>query len=168
MKNRDKATNKTTWTRRGADSIAALYLDRTSNLHRILLAESDSLFLTRDQITRLLAADSVYSARVRELYVPLGQFLAAQPDGAAGKAALDSVQTTTRLYWPIFWEQVDIAQEIVNTQQRELMPMFNNMTGVTKQERLRAQWTFGYPVPLVHNRPRVGGQPGSTNTSVTR
>lgn len=168
VKTRDKATNKTTWSRRGADSIAALYLDRTSNLHRILLAESDSLFLTRDQIARLLTADSVYSARVRELYVPLGQFLAAQPDGAAGKAALDSVQATTRLYWPIFWEQVDIAQEIVNPQQRELMPMFNNMISVTRQERLRAQWTFGYPVPLVHNRPRVGGQPGSNTMSVTR
>jgi hypothetical protein len=168
VKGRDKATNKTTWTRRNADSVASLYLSRTSNLHRVLLAESDSLFLTKDQITRLLAADSAYSERIRGLYKPLSAFLAEQPDGAAGKAALDTVQATTRQYWPIFWEQVDLAMDVLNQQQRELMPLFNNMSAVTKEERRNARWTFGYPVPLVHNRPRVGGQPGSLNTSVTR
>ncbi len=159
VKQRNAETKQVTWTRRGMDSIADLYLSRTSNLHRMLLAESDSLFLTKDQIARLLAADSVYSAKVRALYMPLAQFLAAQKDGVAGKSALDSVQATTKLYWPLFWEQVDIVQPIVQPQQRELLPFLVNISGVTREQRKNSQWQFGFPVPLRHNRPRIGGQP---------
>ncbi len=159
---------KRTWTRRTDDSIADLYLSRTSNIHRLLLAESDSLFLTRDQIAQLLKADSVYSARIRGLYVPLAKFLAEQPGGAAGKVALDTVQATTKLYWPIFWEQVDLIQPILQPQQRQLVPFVDNISRVTAEQRKNSQWQFGYPVPLVHNRPRVGGQPGSSNVSISR
>jgi hypothetical protein len=167
VKSRDAASKQVTWARRGADSIADLYLARTSNLHRLLLAESDSLFLTREQIAQLLAADSVYSARVRDLYVPLARFLAEQKEGVAGKAALDSVKATTKLYWPIFWEQVDIVQPIVQPQQRELVPLLVNISGVTKEQRKNFQWQFGFPVPLRHNKPRIGGVNGSTQTSIT-
>lgn len=168
VKRRDAQTKEVTWTRRGADSIAALYLSRTSNLHRMLLTESDSLFLTKEQIGQLLTADSVYSAKVRALYQPLAQFLAEQKDGVAGKAALDSVQATTKLYWPLFWEQVDVVQPIVQPQQRELLPFLVNISSVTKDQRKNSQWQFGFPVPLRHNKPRVGGQPeGSQNRSIT-
>ncbi len=34
------------WERRTADSLAAFYLNNTSDIHRALLAESDSLFLS--------------------------------------------------------------------------------------------------------------------------
>jgi hypothetical protein len=159
---------KKTWTRRSADSIAALYLSRTSNIHRLLLAESDSLFLTKDQINQLLKADSVYSARIRGLYVPLAQFLASQPGGAAGKASLDTVQVTTKLYWPIFWEQVDLIQPILQPQQRQLVPFVDNISRVTAEQRKNSQWQFGYPVPLTHNRPRVGGEGGNQNVSISR
>lgn len=169
VKQRDKESKQVTWTRRSADSIAALYLSRTPNLHRLLLAESDSLFLTKEQIGALLAADSVYSAKVRELYMPLAQFLANQKDGVAGKAALDSVQATTKLYWPIFWEQVDVVQPIVTEQQKELVPLLGNISRVTTEQRKNSQWQFGYPVPLQHNRPRVGGDPGGPGQiSITR
>jgi hypothetical protein len=159
IKARDAKTKQVTWARRSTDSIAALYLSRTSNLHRMLLAESDSLFLTKEQIASLLKADSVYSAKVRSLYLPLSQFLASQKDGVAGKAALDSVKATTKLYWPLFWEQVDIVQPIVTPQQKELMPFLESISRTTKEQRKNSQWQFGFPVPLVHNRPRVGGQP---------
>jgi hypothetical protein len=159
---------KRSWTRRSADSIADLYLSRTSNIHRLLLAESDSLFLSKDQIAQLIKADSSYSARIRALYVPLAQFLASQPEGAAGKAALDSVKATTKLYWPIFWEQIDFIQPIVTPQQRELVPFVDNISRTTKQQRENTFIQFGYPVPLTHNRPRVGGQPGNSNVSITR
>ncbi|AMW06320.1 carboxypeptidase-like regulatory domain-containing protein [Gemmatimonas phototrophica] len=168
VKSRDRDSRKITWARRGADSIAALYLSRTSNLHRMLLAESDSLFLTKEQIGQLLAADSLYSAKVRALYKPLAEFLAAQEDGVAGKAALDSVKATTKLYWPLFWEQVDAVQPIVQPQQRELLPFLVSISGVSKEQRKNSQWQFGFPVPLVHNRPRVGGQPeGSSQRSIS-
>jgi hypothetical protein len=156
------------WTRRGVDSIADLYLQQTSNIHRLLLAESDSLFLTREQINRLLVTDSVFSAQARDLYYPLARFLAEQPDGVAGKAALDSVQATSRAYWRLFWAQVDTAVAVLNPQQRDLLPMIQNIASVPKERRENAQWRFGYPVPLRHNRPRVGGEPGGGNVSITR
>lgn len=170
IKVRKAESKQVTWERRGADSIADLYLSRTSNLHRMLLAESDSLFLTKEQIGQLLKADSVYSAKVRDLYVPLARFLAEQKDGVAGKAALDSVQATTKLYWPLFWEQVDVVQPIVQPQQRELLPFLVNISATTKEQRKNSQWQFGFPVPLKHNRPRVGGQPegGGTQMSISR
>jgi hypothetical protein len=95
--------------------------------------------------------------------VPLAQFLAAQPEGVAGKAALDSVQATTRLYWPLFWDQVDVIQPMITAQQQELLPFVRNILGVTKEQRRNSQWQFGYPVPLVHNKPRVGGDATGPN-----
>jgi hypothetical protein len=168
VRSRDAESGRPIWSRRSTDSIAALYLSRTSNVHRLLLAESDSLFLTREQIGRLLAADSVYSARIRELYVPLARFLAEDGDGVAGKASLDSVQATTKLYWPIFWDQVDVVREIITPQQEELLPFIGNMFRVTKEQRTFSQWAFGYPVPLVHNRPRVGGEGTNQTVSINR
>ncbi len=144
------------WEPRGADSIAAIYLRNTSNVHRLLLAESDSLFLTADQIKRLIAADSVFSARVRDIYVPLGKFLAGRPDRIVGKIELDSVTAATKRYWPLFWEQTDIADSIITPQQKDLLPFIKNMTQVPKDDRKDSQWQFGFPVPLAHNKPRVG------------
>lgn len=144
------------WEPRGADSISAIYLRNTSNVHRLLLAESDSLFLTADQIKRLIAADSVFSAGVRDIYVPLGRFLAGRPDRIVGKIELDSVTAATKRYWPLFWEQADVADSIITPQQKDLLPFIRSMTQVPKDDRKDSQWQFGHPVPLVHNKPRVG------------
>jgi hypothetical protein len=62
------------------------------------MAESDSLFLSASQMSALRRADSVYSARVRAIYIPLGAFLS-KAEGGAGKAELDSVQATQNAYW---------------------------------------------------------------------
>jgi hypothetical protein len=142
------------WIRRGADSLTAFYLANTSDIHKVLLAESDSLFLNESQMAALRRADSVYSARVRAIYVPLGQFLS-QGHGGAGKAELDSVQATQKLYWKIFWEQPEIADSIVTPSQRELIPLFKSMLGVPKEQREHSQYQFGRPVTLV-DRPRQG------------
>jgi hypothetical protein len=92
------------WLRRGPDSLAAFYLSNTSDIHKVLMAESDSLFLSASQMAALRRADSVFSQRVRALYKPLGEFLA-RGQGGAGKAELDSVQATQKAYWKVFWEQ---------------------------------------------------------------
>jgi hypothetical protein len=144
------------WERRSADSIMAYYLRNTSNIHRLLLAESDSLFLTSEQQQALLKADSIFSDSVRKIYRPLGEFLANQPNGQPGKAALDSANTTDKAYWVIFWEQVDVAVPILTPQQKELLPMMKRMGEMTKEDRKNSQWQFGYNVPVVHNRPRIG------------
>lgn len=149
---------KSGWERRSADSITAYYMRNTSSIHRMLLAESDSLFLTRDQIGRLLEADSTFGVQVRAIFSPLGQFLATQPGGVPGKAALDSANASDKLYWKVFWAQVDTIAPIVTPLQKELMPMLPRMIAVTTEDRKNSQWQFGYPVTVVHTRPRVGGE----------
>jgi hypothetical protein len=133
------------WQRRTADSLAAFYLSSTSDIYKLLIEQTDSLFLSKGQVAALEKADSVFSARVRELYIPLGEFLA-RGQGGAGKAELDSAKATEKKYWKIFWEQPEIAGSIVTPSQRELMPMFKAMLGVPTKEREHSQWSFGHSV----------------------
>jgi hypothetical protein len=135
------------WRRRSADSIASFYLRNSSSVHKGLLAESDSLLLTRDQVTALRRADSVYSERVRGVFKPLGEFLA-RGNGAAGKAELDSASATRKAYWRIFWEQPEIADSIVTATQKELYPLLRHMLNTPKKDRENAQVQFGHPVRM--------------------
>ena len=141
------------YTRRTADSLAAFYLSRTSSIHKLLLVNSDSLFLTKPQIAALQHDDSVYSAQVRAIYIQLGTFLAQHEGRDPGKAELDSVKNTSKAYWKIFWKQPEIADSVVTPAQRELMPMFKNMLAVTPQDREHSQWQFGNPVTF-SDKPR--------------
>jgi hypothetical protein len=133
------------WERRSADSLASFYLAQTSSIHKLMISESDSLFLSRDQVAALKVADSVFSARVRGIFVPLGQYLSAGK-GVAGKAELDSVKATQKEYWRIFWEQPEVAGAIVNPTQRQLLPMFDRMIETPMEDRKNSQWQFGHPV----------------------
>jgi hypothetical protein len=144
------------WERRTADSLTAFYLSNTSDIHRALLTESDSLFLTNAQIATLRHADSAFSAQVRTLFVPLGQYLAQFQDGIAGKPALDSVSATRKSYWKIFWQQPEIAGETLTPMQLELFPMLKNMMQVPKKDREHSQWQFGSPVLY-----KPAGSPGA-------
>lgn len=148
---------RTGWERRTADSLTAFYLDETSDIFRALLAESDSLFLRNDQIAGLRKADSVYSDRVRGVYIPLGRYLAQFADGAAPPAALDTVRAAQARYWTIFWEQPEIADALLTSSQRSLMPVLENMLRVPKSGRERAHFYFGGNVPLVE--PKRGAAP---------
>ena len=147
----------TGWLRRGPDSLAAFYLSNTSSIHKVLIREADSLFLSRSQVAALQRADSVFSVRVRSIYSPLGEFLA-RGQGGAGKAELDSVQATQKLYWKIFWQQPEIADSIVTPAQRELIPLFKALLGVPKEQREHSQFQFGSPV-TVTDKPKVTASP---------
>jgi len=146
------------WERRGEDSLLTLYLRRTSSIHRALVFEADSLFLSAAQIEQLRQRDSVFGARVRDLYRPLAQFLAAQPDGVASKVALDSVKATTKRYWELFWEQPEIAGPIISPEQLAVFPMLKDMMNTTPTQRKGSQWFFGSSVPLVHSAAQVRKQ----------
>jgi hypothetical protein len=137
----------TGWERRSADSLTAFYLSNTSSVHKALLEETDSLFLSAAQVAALRRADSVFSTRVRAIYIPLGQFLA-QGHGGAGKAELDSVQTIQKEYWKIFWEQPEIADSLVTLSQKDLFSMLKSMVSTPKRDREHSQWRFGHPVTL--------------------
>jgi carboxypeptidase family protein len=133
------------WQRRSPDSLTAFYLSNTSDIYKLVMEESDSLLLTNSQVAALQRADSVFSAQVRALYKPLGEFLA-QGQGGAGKAQLDSAQATQKAYWKIFWEQPEIAAEPLTPVQRDLLPFFGRMLSIPKKEREHSQWQFGHPV----------------------
>lgn len=135
------------WMRRSADSLAAFYLRRTSDIHKRLLEESDSLFLTGAQVVALRRADSAFSHQVRAIYVGLGEFLS-KGQGSAGKAELDSVQAAQKAYWKTFWLQPEIADSIITPTQRELMPMLVGMLNIPKDQREHSQWSFGSAVSL--------------------
>lgn len=140
------------WERRSADSILAQYLKQTSDIHRALLAESDSLFLTADQIARLRRADSTFSDSVRALYAPLARYLAARPSGAFGRAELDSVTRVEKAYWRLFWRQPEIADSALSRTQRQLFPLLESLLGVPEHGRERNRSYFGSPVLLLPPR----------------
>lgn len=144
------------WQRRSADSLAAFYLSNTSDVYKLLMEQSDSLLLTTSQVAAIQRADSVFSSRIRALYVPVGEFLA-RGQGGAGKAELDSVQATQKTYWKIFWEQPEIAADILTPVQRDLMPFFKVMTTIPKKEREHSQWSFGHPVTFT-DKPKTNPQ----------
>ncbi|MEP6620190.1 MAG: carboxypeptidase-like regulatory domain-containing protein [bacterium] len=133
------------WQLRSADSLTAFYLGNTSSIHKLLIEESDSLFLSTAQVAALRRADSAFSARVRELYAPLGAFLA-NGRGGAGDAELDMVRTTQKTYWKIFWEQPEIADAVITPTQRELMPLLKTLLNTPAHERERSTWQFAHPV----------------------
>jgi hypothetical protein len=134
------------WHRRTADSLTAFYLSRTSSIYKLLLANSDSLFLTKTQTAMLQHDDSIYTAAVRAVYAPLGEFLASKNGKDPAKADLDSVRNTQKAYWKVFWQQPEIADSAITPSQRELMPMFKQMIATPMKDREHSQWQFGYPV----------------------
>jgi len=152
------------WERRSPDSLSAFYLSNTSSIHKLLISETDSLFLSKAQVAALKVTDSAYSARVRAIYAPLGVFLA-QAGGVAGKAEMDSVKKVQKEYWRIFWEQPEIAAEVVTASQRTLIPMFERMLSIPKKEREQSQWQFGHAITF-SDAPRPAG--GSGNVEIRR
>ena len=153
-----------TWVERGADSLGAFYLSRTSDVYKALLEQSDSLFLSKGQERDLKRADSVYSERVRAVYLPLGAFLAQRRGNAPGKTELDSAASAEKAYWKVFWEQPEIADSIITATQKELFPMLRAMVGVPKKEREHSQWQFGHPVTFRAAKPgaaTIGRSPRS-------
>jgi hypothetical protein len=147
------------WSRRSADSLTSFYLSRTSSIHKLLLENSDSLFLSKAQMAALQRDDSLYSVQVRAIFAPLGKFLAQQGNADPGKAEMDSVKNTQKAYWKVFWKQPEIADSTITPSQRELMPMFKQMLSVPQKDREHSQWQFGHPVTLTD-------KPGSTRQTV--
>jgi hypothetical protein len=140
------------WERRGADSLTAFYLQNTSDIYRMILSESDSLFLRTGQIAALQRADSVFSVQVRRIYGELGAYLAQFPDGNVPAAALDSANASKKAYWKVFWEQPEIADSLMTSSQKQLMPIMTTIVTVPKKDREHSQWQFGWPILLTDPR----------------
>ncbi|MBX9929138.1 MAG: carboxypeptidase-like regulatory domain-containing protein [Gemmatimonadaceae bacterium] len=143
------------WERRGEDSLMALYLNQTSSIHLAIVSEADSLFLSRDQVVKLRRADSLFAASVRDIYRPLAKYLAGEGGERTSPAALAMVDSTTKRYWRLFWQQPEVADSLVTPLQRDLMEMLKGMLATEKKDRENSQWFFGHQVPLVP-KPVVG------------
>jgi hypothetical protein len=151
-----RGPNGTGWTRRSADSLAAFYLTRTSDIYKLLIANSDSLFLSKTQTAILQHDDSVYSSRVIALYSQLGEYLASRGNTEVGKAELDSAKKIDKAYWKLFWAQPEIADSAITPSQRELIPLLKTLLDVTPSDQERAQYFFGYAVTLTPQKPTKG------------
>ncbi|MBI3789688.1 MAG: carboxypeptidase regulatory-like domain-containing protein [Gemmatimonadetes bacterium] len=154
------------WEKRTADSLTTFYLRRTSSIYKVMLEESDSLFLGKQQMAEIQKADSAFTAQVRAVFVPLGRYLAEIGDAGPTKQALDSVLATEKAYWKVFWQQPEKADSLINAGQRELLPLLKGMLMTPMREREHSQWDFGHEVTLV-DKPRGPAAPGSTSTSVS-
>ncbi|MBL0937761.1 MAG: carboxypeptidase regulatory-like domain-containing protein [Gemmatimonadaceae bacterium] len=143
------------WVRRGEDSLLTRYLRETSSIHRVLVEEGDTLLLTPPQVEQLRKRDSVFSDSVRMLFRPLARYLAAQPNGVASKAALDSVKATQTIYWKLFWRQPEIAAEVLMPQQAEVMRLLRDMMTTSAQARQTSRYHFGSNVTFAHTVPQV-------------
>ncbi len=134
------------WTRRSADSITAMYLAQTSDIYKLLLYQSDSLFLTRGQIVALENHDSVYIERARAVYRPLANMLAAGHARDPGQAEMESVTKAKAAYQDLFWEQPEIAASVLSPMQREMVTELKNMLAISKERRKHYSVGFGFPV----------------------
>ncbi|MDQ2664845.1 MAG: carboxypeptidase-like regulatory domain-containing protein [Gemmatimonadota bacterium] len=152
------------WERRSPDSLAAFYLRRTSSLHKAILDQTDSLFLSNAQVAALKHADDVYSDSVRTIYTALGRFLA-QGQGDAGKMEIDSVLTAQKAYWKIFWQQPEIADSIITSAQKEFFPMMKSIVSVPQRDREHSQWQFGNPVTFLDTAKRPAETPSTSKSS---
>jgi hypothetical protein len=146
------------WARRSEDSLTALYLSRTSSVHRVLIDQSDSLFFNTDQLAKLRAADSLFAERVRAIYRPLARYLATFDGKVVSRAAVDSADVADKAYWKVFWEQPEIADPILTPTQRDLMELLKGLLATSPKSRLNSRWFFGANVPLVHT-PAVPPRP---------
>ena len=147
------------WQARSADSLTALYLQETSSIHTALLEQSDSLFLTPEQISGLRKAEAVFSDRVRVIYCDLGLYLAQFAGGSATKAAVDSTSKAKTAYWAAFWEQPEIAAALLSPTQRDLMPLLRDMYATPKAVRTHARWMFGSEVKFAKPTPTIAPAP---------
>lgn len=136
------------WQRRSIDSLASFYITNSSSLHKLLISESDSLFLSKEQIVQIRKLDSTFSEGVRAIYMPLAEYLATIPGGRSSKAALDSVTAAKKAYWKLFWQQPEIADAVVTPIQRDLIPQLRDMLRTTQKDRENSQWYFGHPVTI--------------------
>jgi hypothetical protein len=144
------------WGRRPADSLTAFYLAQTSSIYKYLIANSDSLFLTRQQIASLQRADSVYSDQVRGIYRDLAEYLSARNGRDPGKAELARSKDADRAYWRVFWAQPDSVAPIISLTQRELLPSLKAVIELPKESRNGAETSFGYPVTFANRRHASG------------
>ncbi len=128
------------WVPPTIDDMVGAQMRQVSSVHRLLLAFSDTLFLTRDQIERLQAADSTFQREARALFRPLAERLAVLPSDHDRAAVLADVRAVELAYQRRFWAQREVVRTLLTPLQASVMPEILKMIMAYTMDADPARW----------------------------
>jgi hypothetical protein len=108
--------------RMSPDSMAAKLRIQIPDLYDVVMEESDSLLLSRDQVDSLRAAQVPYRARIDSLWQATTQTLAAYGDDYDADAAMHLLDNATEQAWLIGRDQIPVLERILSPLQMRLAP----------------------------------------------
>jgi hypothetical protein len=104
------------------DSMAARLRIQVSDIYDVVMQESDSLLLSRDQVDSLKAAQVPYRARIDSLWKATTTTLAAYGDDYDADAAMHLLDDATEQAWLIGRDQIPVLERILSPLQMRLAP----------------------------------------------
>jgi hypothetical protein len=108
--------------RMSPDSMAARLRRQVPDPYNMVMQESDSLLLSRDQVDSLKAAQVGYRARIDSLWKVTTETLAAYGDDYDADAAMHLVDDATEQAWIIGRDQIPTLKRILSPLQMRLAP----------------------------------------------
>lgn len=108
--------------RMSRDSMAARLRIQVPDLYDVVMEESDSLLLSRDQVDSLKAAQVPYRARIDSLWQATTATLAAYGDDYDADAAMHLLDDATEQAWLIGRDQIPVLERILSPLQMRLAP----------------------------------------------
>ncbi len=110
-----------------ANALKAMYSRNVLDVYQQILAESDSLLLSKEQLQALKDAQTRYRTRMDSLWSDLADYVAALPEHYDGAAALKRQEAATDKGWEITWKEGAAIKAILNPLQLRMIPDFVGM-----------------------------------------
>jgi hypothetical protein len=109
-------------TRLSPDSMTARLKRQVPDVYTVVMQESDSLLITRDQLDSLKAAQVGYRVRIDSLWMATSTTLAAYGDDYDADAAMRLIDDATEQAWLIGRDQIPALKQILSPLQMRLAP----------------------------------------------
>jgi hypothetical protein len=109
------------------DEVRARYARQLPDPYQLVLAESDSLLLTRAQVDTLKALQVPYRARVDSLWTDLARYVSSLDNSFDSAEAFRRQEDTLDRGWEIAWNAVRGMNGILNPVQLRLLPLWAGM-----------------------------------------
>jgi hypothetical protein len=119
-------------------AIRQRYARNVPDLYAAIIAESDSLFLTAEQVTALRAAQAEYRVRVDSVWAGLAAYLAELPDRYSSAEALRRQEEATDRAWEISRQEGPTVKSILSPLQISMLPGLIR-TVIHAHDRLRVR-----------------------------
>jgi hypothetical protein len=127
--------------RLSADSMAAMLRQQVPDPYTMVVQESDSLLLSREQVDSLQAAQVGYRARIDSLWQVTTATLAAYGDDYDANAATRIVDDATEQAWLIGRDQIPALRRILSPLQMRLAPsMIHDLEEAMGKEKVGMRW----------------------------